>query len=431
MVTLGQDLVRRLPVGRGIDWDEALRQHEEDGLNYVQIADRFGYSWRTVRDQLTARGARPHFLRLHGETDRKLHSVWVTLRAKCHRPSHPGFAQFGGRGIVVCDQWRRSFEAFRDWARDSGWKPGLLISRRSRSRNFTPSNCVWRTRSELARRRGGGRPQGTTGSPKARIDWAEAVRLYREGGWTHDELARRYGAHPGSVGTGLRKRGVGRVSRPPAPTMTPEGNRLHQTWIRLHRICGDASHSSYRYYGALGARVSRVWQAFEPFLAWALANGARPRMCLVRIDRNRAYSPSNCEWITRSEVYRRRRPPKKRTGTVWVTAWGQTKSVAEWSRDPRCQVTRVTITRRIDAGFTPEEAIHKPSQGPRALPSRSPDITAFGFTKGLSDWMRDRRCRITANTLRYRIHKGWSAEDAISTPPYQQPRSKSWARRRK
>ena len=62
MVTLGQDLVRRLPVGRGIDWDEALRQHEEDGLNYVQIADRFGYSWRTVRDQLTARGARPHFL---------------------------------------------------------------------------------------------------------------------------------------------------------------------------------------------------------------------------------------------------------------------------------------------------------------------------------------------------------------------------------
>jgi hypothetical protein len=421
---LRQDLVRhRIRMGRGIDWDEALRLHEEDGLNYAQIAERFGYARVTVRDQLAARGARPHILRLRGERDRKLHGVWMILCAKCHRPTHATYALFGGRGIAVCAEWRRSFEAFRDWARASGWKPGLRIARKNSARNFTPSNCVWITASEDSVRRGAGRPRGGKGTPKARIDWEEAARLYREERLSYAEVARRYGARPSSIGAGLRQRGVKRAPQPPAPTMTPEGYRIHKTWIRLHRHCGDEGHPSYQYYGARGVRVSREWSTFPPFLEWALATGSRPNMCLVRSDPNKGYSPSNCEWVTRSEVYRRRRRPGPRKGRVLITAWGQTKSLAAWSRDPRCQVTRTAITKRLDAGATPEEAINAPSKAPRTRPSRAPEITAFGVTKGLADWLRDRRCRIGATGLQHRLDKGWSPEDAITTPPYEPPRS--------
>ena len=43
--------------------------------------------------------------------------------------------------------------------------------------------------------------------------------------------------------------------------------------------------------------------------------------------------------------------------------------------------------------------------------------SAFGVTRTLSQWVRDPRCRVNLGRLYYRIHNsGWSVEEALTTP---------------
>ena len=44
-----------------------------------------------------------------------------------------------------------------------------------------------------------------------------------------------------------------------------------------------------------------------------------------------------------------------------VTAWGETKPLAEWARDSRCSVRYMALYSRLDSGMSPEEAIGTPS----------------------------------------------------------------------
>lgn len=56
-----------------------------------------------------------------------------------------------------------------------------------------------------------------------------------------------------------------------------------------------------------------------------------------------------------------RRKPRKRRKSEPVTAWGETKTIAQWVADPRCKARRGQMIReRINAGWSAEDAISKP-----------------------------------------------------------------------
>ena len=48
--------------------------------------------------------------------------------------------------MVVCDEWLNSFEAFHNWAMESGYHEKLTIDRIDGDGNYEPSNCRWVTR---------------------------------------------------------------------------------------------------------------------------------------------------------------------------------------------------------------------------------------------------------------------------------------------
>jgi hypothetical protein len=70
---------------------------------------------------------------------------------RCHYEKYPERHLYGGRGIVVCDKWRKSFEAF---LADMG-EPvdGLSIDRIDTNGNYGPGNCKWSSAKEQANNR--------------------------------------------------------------------------------------------------------------------------------------------------------------------------------------------------------------------------------------------------------------------------------------
>lgn len=85
-------------------------------------------------------------LKTHGGNPPRLHWVWAGIIQRCTNPNNAGYSRYGGRGIQVCDEWRNSFKAFRDWALANGYKDGLSIDRRNNDGNYCPENCRWTDR---------------------------------------------------------------------------------------------------------------------------------------------------------------------------------------------------------------------------------------------------------------------------------------------
>lgn len=84
------------------------------------------------------------------------YSVWVGMLGRCYLSHRPGFADYGGRGITVCDRWRfgeGGVTAFECFLSDMGTRPSLAhsIERTNNHGNYEPSNCRWATGVEQSR----------------------------------------------------------------------------------------------------------------------------------------------------------------------------------------------------------------------------------------------------------------------------------------
>lgn len=115
-----------------------------------------------------------------GRAETREYVAWKAMIQRCEYAGASSYPQYGGRGIRVCEAWRRSFEKF---FADMGPKPSAIHSmdRIDSTGNYEPGNCRWATRTEQNRNR--------ASAVLSREKLAEIRALRETHGWGRDRIA--------------------------------------------------------------------------------------------------------------------------------------------------------------------------------------------------------------------------------------------------
>ena len=113
----------------------------------------------------------------HKMSGTRLYEIWQGIKKRCYNPHDARFDRYGGRGIKVCDEWRESFQSFRDWALLNGYSETLTIDRIDNDGDYCPENCRWSNTQEQARNRSSNIRITIGNATKTLTEWCEIFEV--------------------------------------------------------------------------------------------------------------------------------------------------------------------------------------------------------------------------------------------------------------
>ena len=117
--------------------------------------------------------------RIHGRANRNdpTYRAWTHLRGRCLTLTDRDYAEYGGRGITVCERWA----SFENFVADMGERPSPRhsIERINNSGNYEPGNCRWATAQEQANNRRSNVFIEYQGQRRTIMEWSRVIGINR------------------------------------------------------------------------------------------------------------------------------------------------------------------------------------------------------------------------------------------------------------
>jgi len=201
--------------------------------------------------------------------------------------------------------------------------------------------------------------------------WTEHEKRFVQENWAtmcDKDIAHKLNRTPGAV-QGIRKRLGLKNTKAQEIKKTKLKNKTHglkktegkinpiyMSWTKMKSRCYNKNSHAYIQYGGRGIFVCDEWKnSFQKFYNWSINNGWQNGLSIDRIDNSLGYCPSNCRWATKTEQANNRR------NTTYITAFGKTLTITEWSKRPECAVSISALRYRLATKtLSPEEIITKP-----------------------------------------------------------------------
>lgn len=109
----------------------------------------------------------------HNKTYTITYGCWLSMRRRCYDKKMDSYPRYGGRGIVVSEDWMN----FENFIRDMGERPSTKhsIDRIDLNGNYEKGNCRWATQLEQGRNKSTNRIIEYNGELKILKDWANEL----------------------------------------------------------------------------------------------------------------------------------------------------------------------------------------------------------------------------------------------------------------
>jgi len=111
-----------------------------------------------------------------------LNNVYIGMIRRCYDKRCKYYPNYGGRGVVVCDEWKNNIMSFFNWANENGWKKGLELGKDKLSPNktgniYSPEFCCFLTHKENSLHTSKSKKIEYLGEIKNLSEWCKYLRL--------------------------------------------------------------------------------------------------------------------------------------------------------------------------------------------------------------------------------------------------------------
>lgn len=148
--------------------------------------------------------------------------------------------------------------------------------------------------------------------------------------------------------------------------------RLRRIFSDMQDRCFNVNSKDYCWYGGKGISICQEWlDNPKLFEEWALNNGYSEELTIDRIDADKDYCPTNCQWIPRNENSRK-------AGIVsWITVQDITLTGRQWAEKLKLGINTINTAIRMHGLDKTKELIEAMLKDPPSTKHRKSRHTWF------------------------------------------------------
>lgn len=123
----------------------------------------------------------------HGLSSHPLYTVFRRMIERCYDKRHKSYMNYGGKGVIVCEEWKNDFLIFFDWAKDK-WEDKLQLDKDilycnihggKSGKMYCPEYCMFVTSKENSNAKSTSRIIEYLGIKRTMKQWTEYLNFGR------------------------------------------------------------------------------------------------------------------------------------------------------------------------------------------------------------------------------------------------------------